>query len=494
MQANESVGSTSARRKESVFNLPVFHVVERFRSPLTKANFVRMSAPAKRLLSSMMQDEATKWENYVLLHDMDDLAFPNPTLESMIMTGMPDFLRRDLWLSWSGAKALLRKPDTSSSSAAIIDISISDDTEVLDWIGAYESYTNRESEVDPEVIRRIQKDIERSNARVEDEVRLQRILIAYAVRNPAIGYTQSMNLIASFMLNILEEDIVFWLMTSIVEKILPGFYDEGLPGIHVAHKLFMKLLSRQSTQIYGKVLGVEYALMGITSNWLMSLFVDLFPGDAVLRLWDVMFYTREKAPIYLACIAFSLIKTMEKTITACPDIGHISEALLPSEGFQVDAKTFTQDSFRVFQAEWKFLSDYKSTLSLVQREVSKVFHIDTYANNILSDFTASASDSPQLTTQMVQRLVSDYKETMERCRPESAPVYKELDNLDRDHRSTPEEDGPSSRRSSMRREITRVVMIDPVDFESVVNRLISSNELCIPTKAERIFKACDYTR
>lgn len=54
---------------------------------------------------------------------------------------------------------------------------------------------------------------------------LQRVLTAFAVRNPEVGYCQSMNFVAGMLLLHLPEEEAFWIMDVLVNEILPpGYY------------------------------------------------------------------------------------------------------------------------------------------------------------------------------------------------------------------------------------------------------------------------------
>ena len=50
---------------------------------------------------------------------------------------------------------------------------------------------------------------------------LRRVLQAFALHNPDIGYCQSLNFVAGMMLLFLSEEEAFWLLVTVVEKLLP---------------------------------------------------------------------------------------------------------------------------------------------------------------------------------------------------------------------------------------------------------------------------------
>jgi len=76
----------------------------------------------------------------------------------------------------------------------------------------------------------VEKDLHRTfpnNKHFENEEgisTLRMILIAYGLRNPEVGYCQSMNFLAAFLLLNMEEDRAFWVLAAIIEDILPDGY------------------------------------------------------------------------------------------------------------------------------------------------------------------------------------------------------------------------------------------------------------------------------
>ena len=61
--------------------------------------------------------------------------------------------------------------------------------------------------------------------------RMRRVLLAYAKRNPEVGYCQGMNFVAASILLFLDaEDDAFWLLSHIVEEVLPDHYVQSMIG------------------------------------------------------------------------------------------------------------------------------------------------------------------------------------------------------------------------------------------------------------------------
>ena len=61
--------------------------------------------------------------------------------------------------------------------------------------------------------------------------KLRKVLGAYSVRNPAIGYCQSMNFLAGVLILHLSEERAFWVLTCLIENILPAeYYTKSMIG------------------------------------------------------------------------------------------------------------------------------------------------------------------------------------------------------------------------------------------------------------------------
>ncbi|KAI9836442.1 MAG: hypothetical protein M1819_001473 [Sarea resinae] len=216
----------------------------------------------------------------------------------LVLGGIPVAYRAKIWAECSGASAL-RVP------------------------GYYKDLVNRGTD-DPVILAQIQMDITRT---LTDNVffragpgvaKLNEVLVAYARRNPEVGYCQGMNLITGCLLLVMPtaED-AFWLLTSMIENILPqNYYDHSLLASradqHVLRQYVAELLPRLSAHL--DELSIE--LEALTFQWFLSVFTDCLSAEALFRVWDVVLCTNDGST-FLFQIALALLKLNETNLLKC---------------------------------------------------------------------------------------------------------------------------------------------------------------------------------
>jgi hypothetical protein len=189
---------------------------------------------------------------------------------------------------------------------------------------------------------------------------LRRVLYAYALHNPKIGYTQSLNFITGMLLLFLSEEKAFWMLHIIAADYLPGTHEISLEGANIDLWILMVLLRDSMPGIYSKIaamggtpsgrgkmppLTVNSRLPDITlglTNWLMSVFIGTLPLETTLRVWDVFFYEGSKT---FFRVSLAIFKACERDILGVTD---------PMEAFQIvqtipkkllDANTLMDECF-----------------------------------------------------------------------------------------------------------------------------------------------------
>ena len=168
---------------------------------------------------------------------------------------------------------------------------------------------------------------------------LRRVLQAFAVYNPAIGYCQSLNFIAGLLLIFLDEDEekAFVLLNIVTSVHLPVTHGVALEGANIDIAVLMTCIKDSLPAIWAKLddkgggLVTDPSAQALrlptvslaTTAWFMSLFVGTLPIESVLRVWDCLFFEGSKT---LFRIALAIFKFGERQILAVND---------PMEIFQV---------------------------------------------------------------------------------------------------------------------------------------------------------------
>ena len=222
----------------------------------------------------------------------------------LVLAGIPVAYRSKIWAECSGATAL-RVP------------------------GYYDDLVASEID-DPIIVSQIQMDIHRT---LTDNVffrkgpgvnKLNEVLLAYSRRNPQVGYCQGMNLItASLLLVMPTAEDAFWLLTTIVENVLPQhYYDHSL----LASRADQQVLRRYVTEILPRLsahldeLGIE--LEALTFQWFLSVFTDCLSAEALYRVWDVIFCFNDGST-FLFQIALALLKLNEPQLLECDSAARV---------------------------------------------------------------------------------------------------------------------------------------------------------------------------
>jgi hypothetical protein len=220
--------------------------------------------------------------------------------KSLVLAGIPVAYRAKIWAECSGATAL-KIP------------------------GYYDDLVAQTGENDdPVIVSQIKMDINRT---LTDNIffrkgpgvaRLEEVLLAYARRNKEIGYCQGMNLITACLLLIMPtaED-AFWVLTSIIENILPqGYYDHNLLASRADQQVLRHyvagILPRLSAHLDN--LGIE--LEALTFQWFLSIFTDCLSAEALFRVWDVVLCTNDGST-FLFQVALALLKLNENQLLQC---------------------------------------------------------------------------------------------------------------------------------------------------------------------------------
>ncbi|KAL8917896.1 MAG: hypothetical protein Q9172_005651 [Xanthocarpia lactea] len=167
---------------------------------------------------------------------------------------------------------------------------------------------------------------------------LRRLLQAFAIYRPQIGYCQSLNFLAGLLLLFLPEEKAFWMLHIITTDHLPGTHEVSLEGANVDLWVLMLALKESNPSIWAKVgVGDEDAggthtarlppISLCTTSWFMSMFIGTLPVESVLRVWDVVFYEGSKMLFRVALAIFKMGEQRIKDVNDSMELFQVVQAL-----------------------------------------------------------------------------------------------------------------------------------------------------------------------
>lgn len=120
-----------------------------------------------------------------------------------------------------------------------------------------------------------------TNSKLES---LQRLLLAFSVYSPQIGYCQSLNYLAGFFLLFLEtEQEAFWMLVTTIHDFMPeNMYDATMEGAHLDQRVLMLFIKEKLPLVWEKFQVPPMSnklppITLVTSHWFLTLFINILP-------------------------------------------------------------------------------------------------------------------------------------------------------------------------------------------------------------------------
>ena len=199
---------------------------------------------------------------------------------------------------------------------------------------------------------------------------LRRVLSAFAIFNPSIGYCQSLNFLGGMLLLFVEsEEQAFWLLNIITRVYLPGTHEMSLEGSKVDLSVLMNELQMVLPNVWTKISDDGFTpgkkkpkrgrnhRQGVASisgenlppvtlaltAWFMSCFIGTLPIETTLRVWDVFFYEGSKT---LFRVALAIFKLGENEIKSIGDPMEVFAVVQSLPRKMLDANALMDATFR----------------------------------------------------------------------------------------------------------------------------------------------------
>jgi len=148
-------------------------------------------------------------------------------------------------------------------------------------------------ELDP-ILDTIEKDLHRTfpdctEFTPETLKALRRVLLAYAARNPTVGYCQGMNFVAAMMLLVFgleREEDAFRSFCVLIDVVFPDYFATDLIGSISDQAVLQELVFQELPSMAAHIDTVPGGFISITIQWFCSLMIGWLPTRTLLRVWD----------------------------------------------------------------------------------------------------------------------------------------------------------------------------------------------------------------
>ncbi|RXK40181.1 hypothetical protein M231_02455 [Tremella mesenterica] len=231
---------------------------------------------------------------------------------ALVRKGIPLAYRSDIWAECSGAKDLM----VPGEYREILKVHEGD-------VGPFD--------------KEIEKDVGRTfpgnvffGGDGPGVAKLRRVLIAYSwlvyIHTILMMLMSGMNMLAAtLLLTHSDEEQAYWVLLSIIERLLPtDFFAPSLLASRADQAVLSDLVALHLPKVDEKLSEVGLNLASLTFGWFLSLFTDCLPVETLFRVWDVFFVEGHAA---LFRIAIAILRLAEPDILASEGVSGLFAAV-----------------------------------------------------------------------------------------------------------------------------------------------------------------------
>lgn len=212
------------------------------------------------------------WAEYLRDNGRSATLLRQPTFHKLIRVGLPNRLRGEMWELTSGSLYLrLESP-----------------TQYAETLAKFEGQESL-------AIDEIEKDLNRSlpeypGFQSEEGIgRLRRVLTAYSWVDTDVGYCQAMNIVVAALLIYMSESQAFFLLSTLCNRLVPGYYSTTMYGTLLDQKVFESLVERTMPILWEHLVKSDVQLSVVSLPWFLSLYINSMPLVFAFRVLDVFF-------------------------------------------------------------------------------------------------------------------------------------------------------------------------------------------------------------
>ncbi|CAF4833627.1 unnamed protein product [Rotaria socialis] len=243
------------------------------------------------------------WRTHFEVYGRGSPMYRTSELYDLLFQGIPNSLRNELWLLFSGA---------------IYDKHTSPDV-YRKCVHESSIVSNDQDLINEEIERDLYRALPDQKA-YQDESGisvLRRLLRAYACYNTDVGYCQAMNIIGGVLLLYMNEEDAFWTLAALCERLLPDYYNTKVVGALIDQGVFNDYFKEYLPDLYKKLINLGIAAC-ISLSWFLTLFVCVMPFESALFIIDIFFYDGIK---FLFQLALTILSENRQRLLECNDDG-----------------------------------------------------------------------------------------------------------------------------------------------------------------------------
>uniref|UniRef100_A0A4W3IXC3 TBC1 domain family member 8B n=1 Tax=Callorhinchus milii TaxID=7868 RepID=A0A4W3IXC3_CALMI len=224
------------------------------------------------------------WNIHFVEYGRGVCMFRTKKTRDIVVRGIPESLRGELWLLFSGAN-----------------------NDMAAHPGYYTELVAKSMDTFSLATDEIERDLHRSlpeHPAFQSDTgisALRRVLTAYAYRNPKIGYCQAMNILTSVLLLYAKEEEAFWLLVSVCERMLPDYFNQRIIGALVDQAVFEELIRDQLPQLTDHMTDMTF-FSSVSLSWFLTVFISVMPIESAVNVVDCFFYDGIKAVLQLGLV------------------------------------------------------------------------------------------------------------------------------------------------------------------------------------------------
>lgn len=309
------------------------------------------------------------WGEYLRDNGRNVTLIRQPTFHKLIRVGLPNRLRGEMWELTSGSLFMrLESPTLFADTLA--------------------KYKGRDSVA----IEEIEKDLNRSlpeypGFQSEEGIgRLRRVLTAYSWTNEEVGYCQAMNIVVAALLIYTSEAQAFCLLSTLCDRLLPGYYSQTMYGTLLDQRVFESLVEKTMPILWDHLVKADIQLSVVSLPWFLSLYINSMPLVFAFRVLDVFFL---EGPKVLFQVGLAILRINgEELLDATDDGAFIS--VLKGYFSKLDESAHPKSENAKLRAVTRFqelmVVAFKEFAGITQSSITeqRVKHKDSVLNSIES--------------------------------------------------------------------------------------------------------------